>query len=175
MFGKLFKSDYNYEDMIYKYISEYITNLKTLLDSWINNNKYRNNPEFYSLFSLLLDIELEINALKNKNDSKLKNKLSEAYKRLDLCLNKIKNKILSLCEESYDNADLLEISSELIKLRNMVARNINITALKRVATETKSTNYLESGTSTIYDNILRLENQIYIRKNEMQTSEIKYR
>ena len=106
MFGKLFKSDYNYEDMIYKYISEYITNLKTLLDSWINNNKYRNNPEFYSLFSLLLDIELEINALKNKNDSKLKNKLSEAYKRLDLCLNKIKNKIFFLCEESYVPADL---------------------------------------------------------------------
>lgn len=175
MFGKLFKPNYSGEEKIYKYVLEYISNLKVLLDSWINSNKYRNNQEFYDLFSLLLDIELEINALENKNNPKLRDKLSEAYKRLDLCLNKIKNKILSLCEESYDDADLLEISAELIKLRNIVTRNINITALKRVAIETKLANYLESGTISIYDNILRIENQIYIRKNEMQTSEIKYR
>lgn len=175
MFRKLFKPDYSNEINIYSFVTEYINNLKSLLNTWINQNKYRNNKDFNNLFSLLLDIEIEINSLEHRNDPNLRNKITEAYQKLDLCLNKIKNKILKLCESNYDDAEMLLISAELIKLRNIVARNINISAIKKVSVKLNMPNYLKAGDNYIYDNILLLEKSIYIRKSEIQGNEMRYR
>ncbi|MBE6154489.1 MAG: hypothetical protein E7163_02810 [Firmicutes bacterium] len=174
MLRKYFKPDFQNELESYNTLNSYIANMKNLLDEWINNNKYKRNENLSDILDELLQIELDINCLKSKNDiSKIK-EISLLYEKLELCLKKLKNRILYLSTISNDDYDMLLINAEIINIRNCVAANISLKGVSEAIQKIGYVNFIKDD-SELFSKLIILENEIYIRKNKISQTDMLYR
>ncbi len=171
---QIFKPNNDSELNIYKYVESYISSIQSKLEKWVKNNKYKNYSNYNGLFATLTQIEMNIRYLEKLNDRTKTNELSKLYYSLEVCLIKIYNKLLEICEITPDDNDLVDIAVELIKLRGIVNRNINIPGIKNACIKYSSADLLRKQQYDLFDRMKTLESQIFIRKQQIATTEIRF-